>query len=193
MPETRTVTVYSLQELGERAKEKALQTLSEWAGSDRWWDSTVDDAKRMGAILGIEATDIFFSGFWSQGDGACFVGTYSYKPQSRNIIRTEAPEDTELHKIADTLFRIQRRNFYRLTAAVRKFGNYYSHENSVTVDVDDTATPEDKDAIADALRDFMRWIYKQLRTEYEYRTSEEQLTEMADANEYRWNADGTLA
>jgi hypothetical protein len=193
MPETRTVTVYTLQELGERAKEKALQILSEWAGSDEWWyEATIDDAKRMAAILGIEATDIFFSGFWSQGDGACFVGTYSYKPQSRHLIRAEAPQDTELHRIADVLFQIQRRNFYRLTASVTKSNNHYSHENTVRVDVDD-APADDHNALTDALRDFMRWTYKQLRTEYEYRTSEEQLTEMADANEYRWNADGSLA
>jgi hypothetical protein len=39
-----------------------------------WWDSVqCSFIERMGAI-GIDVDEVYFSGFYSQGDGACFVG-----------------------------------------------------------------------------------------------------------------------
>ena len=39
-----------------------------------WWDCTFDDTKTDMLELGFMVDDIYFSGFASQGDGACFVG-----------------------------------------------------------------------------------------------------------------------
>jgi hypothetical protein len=39
-----------------------------------WWDSEYDCFKQDMAEVGIEVDNIYFSGFWSQGDGACFEG-----------------------------------------------------------------------------------------------------------------------
>ena len=63
---------------------------------------------------------IWFSGFWSQGDGACFEGRYAYAPRASLRIRDYAPRDTELHRIADALQALQRLNFYQLTASFRR-------------------------------------------------------------------------
>ena len=54
---------------------------------------------------------IWFRGFWSQGDGACFEGAYAYVRGATVGIRAHAPQDNELHRIVDTLQAIQRRNF----------------------------------------------------------------------------------
>lgn len=138
MPRIREQTVYTIQELTGEARSRALQKLAEWNTSHDWWDYTVDDAKRMGAILGIQIDDVRFSGFSSQGDGASFVGSYRYANGSRKAIRREAPQDTELHRIADKLADIERRNFYRLTATVtERRGAHYAHEYTVDVETDD--------------------------------------------------------
>ena len=38
-----------------------------------WWDGVYEDSKEVCAAFGIDIDDISFSGFWSQGDGACFT------------------------------------------------------------------------------------------------------------------------
>lgn len=38
-----------------------------------WWDGVYTDSKDVCAAFGIDIDDISFSGFWSQGDGACFT------------------------------------------------------------------------------------------------------------------------
>lgn len=38
-----------------------------------WWDGVYEDSKEVLAAFGIDTDDISFSGFWSQGDGACFT------------------------------------------------------------------------------------------------------------------------
>lgn len=195
MPRIREQTVYTIQELTGEARSRALQKLAEWNTSHDWWDYTVDDAKRMGAILGIQIDDVRFSGFSSQGDGASFVGSYRYANGSRKAIRREAPQDTELHRIADKLADIERRNFYRLTATVtERRGAHYAHEYTVDVETDDGRDDDtgDKGTLADTLRDFMRWVYKQLEQEYEYQTSEQACIESADANEYEFDESGCV-
>jgi hypothetical protein len=66
---------------------------------------------------------IFFRGFWSQGDGACFEGRYAYARRASAAIRRHAPLDVELHRIVDRLQAVQRRNFYQLSAEARHRGH----------------------------------------------------------------------
>ena len=44
-----------------------------------WYESTFDDAKAIGALMGMDIDGIYFSGFCSQGDGACFEAGLSYR------------------------------------------------------------------------------------------------------------------
>ena len=75
---TKTINVYSFDELSEQAKEKAREWFRAGTLDYEWWDGVFEDAKRVGALIGIGIDDIRFSGFWSQGDGASLSGTYTY-------------------------------------------------------------------------------------------------------------------
>ncbi len=131
MPEVICTTVYQFPELSEAAKEKARSWYREIGPHYDWWDAVYEDFERVCEILGIRLKTtpvrlmgggtrakpcIWFSGFWSQGDGACFEGYWSYAKGAAARIRDYAPQDTTLHGIADRLQAIQRRNFYQLTA-----------------------------------------------------------------------------
>ena len=50
-------------------------------------------------------------------------------------LRAHAPQDEELHRIADELQAAQRRNFYRLHTSIRTRGNY-CHEHSMAIEVE---------------------------------------------------------
>lgn len=137
-----------------------------------WDESTLDDAKDMAAIIGIDIDDIYYSGFSSQGDGASFTGSYAYAKGASARIRAEAPLDTELHAITDKLATLQRGQFYGLAATISKPCFQYSHENTMAAEVEhssDRDVGEDiSDAMLEAFRDFARWIYHNLEREYDY-------------------------
>lgn len=52
---------------------------------------------------------------------------------------------------------------------------------------------QDQDEIAETLRDYMHWIYRQLEKEYDYLNSDEAVDESIKANEYEFTEDGTRA
>ena len=131
MPEVICTTVYQFPELSDAAKEKARSWYRELGPYDDWWDAVYEDFERVCDILGVslktrpvrlmgggtrEKPCIWFSGFWSQGDGAAFEGYLSHAKGATTSIRDYAPQDTTLHGIADRLQAIQRRNFYQLAA-----------------------------------------------------------------------------
>lgn len=193
MPETREITVYRAQELRGAARTRALDWLAEGNTSGDWSEAVIEDAKTCGKLFGIEMDDILWSGFGCQGDGACFTGRYGYVKDAIRAIRAHAPQDAELHRIVQTLQKIQRRNFYRATARISKQSWRYSHERAVAIEIYDTKFEGDDDydgILAEALRDFMRWVYQQLEQEYEYQISEEACLESAEANEYRFTETG---
>ena len=138
---------------------------------------------------------IWFRGFCSQGDGACFESWYSYKKHGPRRIREYAPQDTELHRIADALQAIQRRNFYQIRAEASHRGHYY-HEYCMSISVErDSPTWQDmtadaEEAVIEALRDLARWLYRQLEREYDYLSSDEAVDETIAANEYTFTAAG---
>ena len=137
----------------------------------------------------------WFSGFWSQGDGACFEGYWSHAKGAAARIRDYAPTDTTLHGIADRLQAIQRRNFYQLAAEASHRGRY-CHEYTMSVDVtrdSPTWQPPTEDAeetVTEALRDVARWLYRQLQAEYDYLTSDEAVEEGILANAYTFTEAG---
>lgn len=55
----------------EALLNKHRSTNTEW---DDWWESVYTQFQEDMAEIGIRAERMYFSGFWSQGDGACFEG-----------------------------------------------------------------------------------------------------------------------
>jgi len=204
-----TITLYKFNELTtDRAKEKARDWYRDGGLDYEWWDSSYDDFREIFRILGIDADvpltlrngktgtrlGVSFSGFSSQGDGACFEGSYSYAKGSVKAMRAYAPKDNELQEIAADLQALQRKHFYKIEARLKHSGRYcheYMVEFDVTVDGSD-ASDEVTDAVKESLRDLMRWIYKTLEAEYEYLTSDEAVDESLSTNEYEFEEDGSF-
>lgn len=192
---TITTTVYEYAELSETAQEKAREWYVQCGFDHDWWDNVFCDAKEIAALMGIDIKDIYFSGFSSQGDGACFTGRYAYKKGSGKAVTAHAPQDTELQRIAAGLQAIQRKHFYKLVASVAHTG-HYSHAYSTTIDIEHADNPyvdipdDDEKEMIQLLRGFMNWIYKQLETDHDYLTSDEAVSESIIANEYHFTADG---
>ena len=110
---TETIEIYTFDELSDDAKDKAREW---WLGGGLdydWYEFIFYDFLNICEILGFDVieSNIHFSGFCSQGDGASFTGSYKYSRGAANKIREYAPQDKVLHEIADTLQALQKRNF----------------------------------------------------------------------------------
>ena len=208
MSRVMETTVYKFKELSDSAEEKAREWYREGALDYDWWEFVYEDAANIADRMGIDLRTrpvklmgggtrynpcIWFSGFCSQGDGACWEGTYSYKKGSVKAVKEYAPQDKELHAIAQGLYEVQRRHFYKLSAKVGHRGHYY-HSHCMDIDVDLDGDGDYSDAaeeVRQLLRDFADWIYSRLEEEHDYQMSDEQVDESIEANEYEFEEDGS--
>lgn len=224
--ETTTRQLFNFEELSDKAKAKARDWWRESSFHDEWWDATYEDAVRCAAILGIEIAErrqpwrnittgkegvsispaIFFSGFWSQGDGACFEGSYAFKADAAKAIRDHAPVDEKLHAIADDLATLPYGEGWGARIKTSGRSSFLS-DSDVSVEFDDAALRESgatddlpqaeftagEKLITQAMRAFADWLYRQLEEEYDYQNADEQVDDSIIANEYEFEEDGTRA
>jgi hypothetical protein len=201
-------TVYTYDELNDKAKEKARDWYRNGGFDDTFWsECTIEDAVQCSEYLGIEINErgekrkepcIFWSGFASQGDGACFQGSWSASKVQPGKLAENAPEDKELHRIAAEFERVAK-EFPHASFTVKHSGHYYHKgctDFTVSILDDDSNeidTPESNQAEKDLIevaRDFMEWIYRQLEQQWDYVNSDEQVAETILANEYEFTEDG---
>jgi hypothetical protein len=226
MPQQKITTVYQFDELDEEAKERAR----EWyrAGNcedSSWSEAVIDDAAEIATMLGIDLCQtayktmggetkykptVYFSGFWSQGDGACFEGTWRARDVQADKLKADAPQDKELHRIADGLAELAKE--YPDGYFSVKHRGHYSHSGCTSFDVElpnsaldemiygsfeyqakESAIRHDEETLIQLARDFMDWIYKQLKKEWDYQNSDEQVEESIRANEYEFLETGERA
>lgn len=208
MPITVTKELYTFDELSPEAKERAR----DWyrtSVDDSDFSCEIDEFQRFAEIIGVDfdthevplygggtrrAPNIWWSGFCSQGDGACFEGTYSYKPDAVAKLKAELQDDHELVGIAEQLVELQREHLFALQARVRHTGRYY-HEHSVEITAENTRTGEGEDEgpVSEVLRDMMRYLYRTLDDQNDYINSDEHIDEAIEINEYTFDEEGRRA
>jgi hypothetical protein len=214
---TITINLYEYDELSPKAQEKARDWYRQASAGDTFFsDSIIEDAKEIAALMGIEFDKrdvrtvggktiqkpcVLFSGFSSQGDGACFEGTWRASNVKPSNAKEYAPQDERIHKIAAEFERIAL-EFPQGSFSVRHSG-HYCHERCIDFtfellpDYEGVLDPADEKRIenaerdlVNAARDFMKWIYRHLEKEYEYQNSDEQIAETIQANQYTFTDDG---
>ena len=207
---TVTTTLYRFDELSEDAKQRAIEWYRNGNLDYKWWDFVYEDCANIADIIGIDLRnrkvklmdgstrydpDIYFSGFYHQGSGSSFRGSYRYKKGCKKEIRSYASVDAELHRIVDGLQAVQSSHFYAISAHIEP-GRY---DNTIRVGVDydpnnyqylqDGAEQE----IEDLMNAFNGWIYSRLQSEYEYLQSDECIAESLEANEYEFTQEGSIS
>ena len=226
MPKIREVTVYQFDELGDEAKARAREWYREASADDSYWSEyVIEDAATALAHCGFDVRQrpvklmgggmrqepaIYWSGFWSQGDGACFEGAWSpasimSAEQFASEYPGDSPSNVELRRIHAGSVQLAALDPTNAISWRCSHTGRYCHEQSVTFSYEDEREPEcsclssecegvQPDDIQDEheenARDAMRWIYSQLEAEYEYRNADEQIDEDIRANEYTFTEDG---
>jgi hypothetical protein len=192
--------------LPARQRDEILDKHRHWnVDLIEWWDAVYDCFKRDMDAIGIDVDRMYFSGFSSQGDGACFEGNVDDWPKFLESVGYTCPALTAL--AAES---------WRLSVVHR--GHYY-HENCTHFS-SDMVSPDDysesemdefvyahspyktdiqnaafvailkgynfsslEDEFEEAFKAHMRALYNQLEAEYDDLTSDESVLSSLDAND----------
>ena len=188
---------FKSSELSKKAQQRAIDearydSVEHWD----WWEYIYEDAARMAALLGIEIDQhsgkdgtrgpmIWFTGFCSQGDGACFQGTYRPKADAVDAIKAECNDET-LISLAERLVVACVTTTLHGDATLHRADvsttGRYSHSNTMQATYHyDPEYPDNPDTLEDevikCLREFADWIYKQLEAEHDYLIGDEAIKE----------------
>jgi hypothetical protein len=198
MPIQKTITVYTIEELSPKAKEKALEKMREIFETD--YEFIELDASEYLKNLGYGDVDISFSGFYSQGDGASFV-----TKDGVDILQWFAHQPVNVK--ASFPLTVKFLESQGINANVYRIDNHYSHENTISAQVNqydnlddneiqnalDTELVKLEELIKADARQESKYIYKMFRDYYEADTTDEMMIENATANDFTFDEYGNLA
>lgn len=169
---TATINLYQFSELTGTARDNALMWWRQAMGDD-WHESVTDDFKTILGEMGFSNIETYFSGFWSQGDGASFSADFTYRQDAQKAVQDYAPIDTRLYDLAGKLPDCEE--------SITLSQSRYCHEMKMQCD---------NEALLDVARDLARWYYGALSDEYEYATSESACEDSCHANDYSFTEEG---
>ena len=199
----KTITIFEYSELTPTAQKKVLDKMRDWQVDDYdWYESELDYWKEKLDLIGFENAKIAFSGFSSQGDGASFTADVNIEKLLSSIIyRATKYKNARIFELVSLL---HDKNAINIHLAKNHWGTHYSHERTISLNVDidypyesGSFWPKIVEQFENALDDFRidlcHAIYKSLESEYDYLTSDESIIEMIEANDYEFTINGELA
>jgi hypothetical protein len=170
-----------------------------------WWDAAYDEFKADMDKIGIEVHRMYFSGFYSQGDGACFEGSVNDWPKFLESVGYTCPALTAL-AAASWGFSVKHSGHYyhenctHFSADMVGPDDYYESEMDQFVDAHSPYKTDIQNAafvailqgynfsslhdeFEEAFKSHMRDLYNRLEVEYDALTSDESVLESLHAND----------
>jgi hypothetical protein len=203
---TVEIKLYKFDELSKEVQDKVLNKNRDINVYDDWHEFIIEDwINETIPSKGFEATNIYYSGFWSQGDGAMFqydgISDDLLKEFVDNIlIGTEHLSPMRKQWILNNIY---------VSASGRHRG-HYNHEkccsHSIYWEVSNTdinylpnfsqwleSFADDFESfIIDKYEDICRELYRTLEREYDYLTEDEQIIEALRYNDYDFTEGGDI-
>jgi len=179
--------------LGERIVDEERERLEEWWDAD-WFTC---DFETVAGILGFSVDDFNYTGFYSQGDGACFTGSWS-KPDKDPVeeMKAYAPKDKELHRLAESVKEVD--DCLEYVEIGRESSHYYHSGTMIVRDwecKDECGKSYEEceseaEFVCNIAQQLADWAYEQLRDDYESRTEDEAVKEYIIEEGAWWGCDG---
>lgn len=187
-------TVYSLEDVKNNPEllKKVLENYREFnVEIDNWYEPIYDGFKEYALTQGFEVDKMYFSGFWSQGDGAMFEGKIT-----KDFDFAELPNRIKAHIKAENI------NIY---CKFKHSGHYYHHKSYSSYFEPEINTNslvehgnienllfEQEEYVCDKYESLCQTLYRDLERYYEELTSDEEILSSLEANGYEFNEDGKI-
>lgn len=199
---TKEISAKELHEADPKRFEEEHWKWTEHMPDYEWYDYLLNDFKEQGKAKGFDIEDIRFTGFWSQGDGASWTGDVDIVKyiEANNLqadpqwfglgelvkgewvaryvgVYTRDPRNSHYNTMRSEWYRDTQYDESSVFDAGPLMGALVSKvADSVDWELCEEHMLEDAKSFADDM-------YKALREEYEYLTSEESFIEHCECNE----------
>lgn len=165
---------------------------------NNWWDCVESDFVEDMKQVGIQVDKIYFSGFWSQGDGACFVGSLDNALTYLNhhhvdqfpMLRKLIEMGGSVWATSDHRGRYYHSSSVSINAECEAFWQCANPKSELQEAViqrwDDMVDKEIVDfeaALAEQWRTYMNDLYTKLEEEHDYLTSDDAVWDTLVAND----------
>lgn len=186
--ETRTYKVFKFSELSKEGQRRAIERYSDINLDGGFWENpdSVYDLKKELEKLGYNNFKLLYSGFNSQGDGACYEATIDIGKWLKS------------HKLLRKFPGIAKRSS-EIRGSLEHRGRYfYSTMTSLEIEDenhDETLEHEIVSIELLILAERERYgnrLYQALKEEYNRQTSDEAIIDTFNANEYDFTAEGEI-
>jgi hypothetical protein len=198
---TITINAYSFNELSEEAQQKTINHNRDYnIEYEDWYEFVYEEFKKQAIKEGFDIDRMYFSGFWSQGDGAMFEYTSLNDKLLEDFISTLHLSEMRKNWIRSNIY-ISGKGNHR--------GNYY-HERSCNHNIHwevnngdlhwstnfyqwlESFSDDFEDFVVDRYNDLCHSLYNSLEAEYEGLTSDESIKEILILNEYNFDLEGNI-
>ena len=190
---TVTTKVYTWNELGPEAQEKAI---TEWRdGFEYDYYTDLDYHTEWLAARGFIEAEISYSGFYSQGDGASFTADVDLEVIFNYMVYQSTSWDDVKHLYH--FLELKRRDLIDFTVWAERNSHHYSHENTCGTSHELDPYHDGMEYLAagiteqidDLRHEFSQDVYHALQADYEYQQSDECITDMLMDNEFTIKGD----
>jgi hypothetical protein len=190
--------VFDFEELGEEARQKAIDSHRNFLQGVIDLDCETGEFKRLLEMYGFSDVKVYYSGFWSQGDGASFTGRYRYKAGALKAIKAEFTGTwfMDVIEYLGLLDGINKKCFYSLQYAIDS-NSRYCHANTMQVNsLEDCRGDRDFSKHEDDITEYVRGIanefYYLLEKSYNSQFTDEAVIESLECNEYEFYENGEM-
>ena len=201
---TINVNLYTFEELSPEAQKKAIEKYHDINVDYNWWEFIYENfTEKNNKYFDIDK--IYFSGFYSQGDGAMF----EYKNVTKSFLFSII-DGLNLPNWKKEILKNVDFSFYGDHSGPRS--NFYCHENTAAhfcdwyeprLNYDKMNCNNIEDFLHDHLniiqkevifkyKNLCRELYRNLEKEYNFLTSEEAIKETLICNDYEFTSDGEI-
>jgi len=186
--------IYRFEELSEKAQSHALEKYRDIFVSDSfWYEDLLEEYKACLEKCGFYDAEILFSGFFSQGDGACFDAQHIDVAEVLNaIIMTDrACIDREFIRFYTLA------NHDAIECDILQTTSRYVHAYTRYIGADspfltEMETKRLEEIIENFRLNLCYTIYNRLEAEYQYQTSDEVLREFFIETECEFYENGKM-
>jgi hypothetical protein len=185
--QTVSINLSTFEELAPEVQKKVVERERYINVDDAYWyEPIIEDWTEELERRGFEQAKILFSGFGSQGDGACFTATVNIE-QFLYGFRLQRRFRAVIGAAKRALLWVTIRHTYRY---------YFAASTDVLIQYDgdqdlDDAVERLQQAIEDARKKLGNAIYQALEDEFLYQTSDAAVQDTLVLNEYTYLSDGT--
>lgn len=206
---TIKIEVYTFEQLSEKSKETAIDYFRNINVDQGWWEAVYDDFKEIANLFGIsvDLKRTYFDGFYHQGQGSSYTASVNaikmiegvkvqawkkYSPNEKFKLQPLSIDRRVIELIHDGTIDVYATVTpgYRCASIAVSVYFRYGGTSCTNYDKIDKNLEGVEDWVTNVCEELNHFLFKKLRDEFDYLTSNEAVIETIIADDYDFTREG---